>query len=765
MAYATKYYIDHYSNAGIRYYVRLQKDGYSGSASRLKLTKGGLTIDYDLKDWDETVMVMSSKLNILNDASNWYAYEDLFTLEDKEFKILIDASYNGQNVKLFDGWINSSPVVQKYLNNSVINITGSNFIQKMDKLSPPIINTQDASNGDTRSIIDLINGAVQLTGKIDPIYVNCTLEPSGGIIDSSTTLFNKCGLNPTIFMDDNANRESGLDMVADILTPFNSYLYWWNGAWYAERYADLCPSTGNKGYVKYTYATADVSYWYSDKGVYTPINEPSINLPISSIDSSVVFGGASQTISMIPGLEFLEISLDESECLNLTVNDFTGIQGGSFPSVHYPPYKKWNASRFTTPTTGTGWHFPGYTATLLLSTSTGYSFEESYNIKWTADSSAIGLYRTGPGKPYSGIQNSILRWGVPSRWAGGVFQENNKHYAGLSTRFKVSLYNEETKLNIKWKFLPISVGSGGPKAWDYKCYWTLRAPTGSYWIVYNEDSDIWEYKYSNTLADYVNTIEVTGPDLNEAGYADIAVDIPIGDVSGWVNTGDKDLIFSILGEDIRKTATTTWNTSNYVLFAGYGDVFITGQSGIDKANNKIIAQLNKNVLNSKKIQMKIYDTSSLMLDNGVQTASNFSTRTSLWKEHGKTTARSLVEWYIHDRYMLYNRNRREISGNIIYPGYLKPMSCWYDINDPSTRKYVLTGYTYKIDEDSYNCTWLEYDNNSVINITGAGQRPDTLVDPRSTRDRSAGTTTGTVRSVGDRTVPTSTSTTRTSRRI
>jgi hypothetical protein len=116
-----------------------------------------------------------------------------------------------------------------------------------------------------------------------------------------------------------------------------------------------------------------------------------------------------------------------------------------------------------------------------------------------------------------------------------------------------------------------------------------------------------------------------------------------------------------------------------------------------------------------------------MIDNGIQTGSAYQYRTNYWKESSGSTYRSLVDWYIHDRYQLYNRNRRELSGDVRYLGYLKPLSMWNDTYDPSLRQYILTSYDYDLDSDIYKCTWLEYDNNSVITINGTGEAPPPTV--------------------------------------
>jgi len=246
--------------------------------------------------------------------------------------------------------------------------------------------------------------------------------------------------------------------------------------------------------------------------------------------------------------------------------------------------------------------------------------------------------------------------------------------------------------------------------------------------------DEWEYVSTSTFDDYSMYRVVNGGDLNEQGYATISVDIPIGDVSGWVTSGTKDLIFQIHGEQMKKNSDAEFSNPNYWPFmAAYGDVYITGESGLGDQDNKILAELNSNVLNSMAVNFKIYDTPSLYLDNGIQTGSRFQTRTNLWKEEDDDEYRSLVEHYIHDRYQLYNKSRRELAGTLHYTGYLKPMSAWIDNYPPDPRKYILSSYTYNVAEDTYNCNWLEYDNNSDVVLTNAGTRPSTLVDPARTR--------------------------------
>jgi len=785
MAYVTKYYLQHISNNGIPYYVQLQRDGFTGDPSRLYFADGGLEISNQLGAWEDSIQTSVAKMSILNDNADFYEYEDLFTLEDKEYKVRVDASYNGVNKTVFDGWINSSPVSQNYYNNSIINLTGSNFISRMDKLTPYILNSTDASDGDAKSMIDLINSSLQLTGKRDDIYVNNRLEPSAGLIGNTTTMFNRAALNPQLFWDDNENKQSGSDIIKSILSPFNCYLYWYDSNWYIERYRDLFPSNFQKKYVKYN---VDSSYGFDSTGTYLLTTDASYVLPVSECNSGMVFTGSSQTISMIPGLEFLEITLDEAPTLNLTINDFSNIERHYSPSLQYPEYKGWCATSYNY--TGSASHdFPGYIADGVdTDCSIGYGFVKTGIIKYPSapPCSTPITGKLGPGDAFSGIDNALIRFGAPMYiYNSGADEKWDPTVAGFSTRIKYTIKSEEAKLNFSWKFKPMHINECSSveidvRSYDYKCHYMMRPLEsgigGAIWIMHNEDYDYWYKAASSVFDTYAQTVIINGADLDDYGVGEIKVEIPIGDVSGYLpNGGDGEMIFIIGMEKIKKSSDSNWrswvfgdrHSGSYIcdqplasqqpqfcLMAAYGDVQITADDGGEDEDTKILCQINSNVANTQKVTFNVFDTSSLSLDNGPRTGglpyNRYSERTTLWAEEDDNTVwRSIVDWYIHDRFQLYYRNRREIHGTLRYPGYLKPMSMWYDEYDPSTRRYILSSYTYNIGRDTYNCTWMEYDDSETISLSARQDgRPARTSIPSSGRTSrtSTRTTTTTTRS-------------------
>jgi len=709
MAWVEKYYIEHISNGGVQYRVSIKKEDFVGSARRLYLLgNGALDIDYKHEGWFKPIIGQSCSITVLNDSDNWYDLEDLATLDEKEFLITVDATLGSEHITLFEGHIQSDVVTQKYLKNSYIQFTASNLVSKLSNVYPSIIDTPGKE-----SIINVINHTLQLTGKTDEIYVNNKLDPSGITITNNRSCFNVCGVDTEAFWENNIEKTPGLNILNEILTTFDSYLYWYDKKWYIQRYADIWTSDSSKHWINYH---PDVSYVYNTDASSISIPESSINLPISDF-TNAAFTGRTQQVSMIPGLKYLEIEMKNEPYLNLTTNTFKGITGADLvPEVMYPSVRKWNAYRAENPFDGKGWNFPGYGyGGLFGNASQGYLLNEQ------------GTFFQGtqyPGMQYQNITSAIYRSGVPQYYhtTTGAYQYTDIDRASLCTRFKMTIGDEKaydpsigksTMLNLKWKYGIVAPGSGGPQAWDYKCNYFLRVPPGNRFIHYNDSKQYWEYK--TTFKDASNYVVVNGADVGKNGVAEINIDVPIGDVSGWtLANGDYEVIFGILGEKTRKTGTVPWPANYFNPWAWYGDVQISANSGLQ--NNRVLAEINSKALTKEVVKMSLFDIKNLNYRNGIFYDSGYEKRTDYWQDKDMTDYHTLAEWLIHDRFQLYNRNRRKIEGTLRYVGFLKPFSMWVDTYDPCTRKYILTDYTYSPGEDSYKCSWLEYDNSETVNL-------------------------------------------------
>jgi hypothetical protein len=708
MSYNEKYFTEHFTTSGIPYRVSIKKDNYIGPTRRLYLMGNNpCKVDQKHDGWFSPILGNSLSLSILNDATtNWYDLEDICTLDEKEFMITLDVSYNSGSVQQFDGFINSNIVTQKYANNSVINLTASNYVSKLTNIYPPSINTLGK-----QSLIDIINETLKLTGKEDNIRVLCTLEPSGTTLTETNSCFNLCGIDSEAFWKNNVDRNNGLEILTQILTTFDCYLYWWDGNWYIERYADMWTTDGSKHYVEYK---SNNSYGFSDDASSIYLFEPSINLPISNFTNNNAFLGGSQSISMIPGLQFLEINTKLDEYINLTNPDLSRISGQSYaPEAMYPDIRGWWGYRtdsYTPPSTG--WHFPGYRYG-FLDGSSGFAFD--WETIWLFYPTTYS-YSTGPGAPYKTISNAIRRQGVPQYYSGGIYDHSDKHRASLSTRFKMTIENENTVLNLKWKFASPFPGSGGVQNWDHRCWYLLRVPPGNRFIRYDADKDFWVY--GTSIADGSSNITVSGPDFDpNTAVAELSVTVPVGDVSGWtLGYGDFDIIFTLMGEDIKTVAESSFTPrlGQFPVWAYYGDFEFSANSGLQ--DSRITGVFNNKTLNKESVSLKIFDINNINYRNGIFYDNEYNTRTTLWTDKDNVNFYPLNKWLLHDRFQLYNKNRREITGDLKFTSPLKPFRMFYDTYDPSVRKYLNTDYTYNVAEDGYDCTFPEYDNTEQVNL-------------------------------------------------
>ena len=709
MAYATKY-VAHFQSVGnITTTVQLQKDGWAGGVTEIYLALKGLKIDYKWSDWGKPIIGQSCSLTIQNDAS-FYKLDDIMTLEEREFKILVDSSTaGGENIRLFNGWINSDVVSSKYLDKNIINITGSNYVDKLKNTHAPIVDKIQRT-----SMINVLGRTLALTGKDASIRINNTLDPSlSGVDWDVRTCFNVCGIDTENFWKNNEERDDGTKTIEKILTPLDSYLYIWDDVWYCERYADAWVNDGSMHYVEYV--TTDASYGSSSNATNVRYNDVSTRLPVDCSTSDITFLGGSQTMSMIPGLQTLEIKADQKEYLNVTRNDFSEIENRALvPDVTYPDDREWNCY-WTDDGPPTGWQFPGYKWD-VLSPSIGYSYFKPTDVSDLSPAQlAVGPF---PGNTYQSISNAIYRYGAPQYWSGGVYQYNNKDRASLSTAFRITVEDEGTTLKINWKFAPIAM-NGGYDSWDYRCRYSIRATPAGHFLYHNLDDDIWQME--SNVADASNWVEVlgaNGDDFGDDGVAEVEVSIPISDVSGYaddVGWGDRKFVFNIMGEDIRQYDESEYRTfSAYPSFAYYGDVVISITG--NKNANSFVTEINKNVLDEKKITYEIFDIDSLNYRNGIFTGSSFTTRTEYWTDRDALQYQNLIEWGLSDRWRLYFKNRRKFVADFNYAGFIKPMTMWYDDYDSSTRNYLLMSYTYYPGEDIYKGSWYEYDNTETINL-------------------------------------------------
>ncbi len=671
MAYTTKYIAKIFgkpklpgsalTGSGLTGIMYIQQDGYIGYVKpQLKLKDLEIKTDFD--DWFNPIIQQQCTFQIFNDSSDLYYYDDLMTMNEKEFKVIIDASMPSSptNVRLFEGFINTNTINTKYTWNTPITFTASNYLNMLDKVHPDIIDDVSVSRN---SLIDIINQCLLQTGKTSDIYVNNTLDP-GINMPGNKTVFNVCGVDNELFWKNNYDRESSKKIIETILRTLDSYIYWWNGNWYIVRYNDAWDNDGTFNYKIY-YDTSTYNY----NSICPSINlyEPSTNLNDLNIGKNTYGRG------IIPGFKEFTVNLNEKLYLNMANPYFfaTSFEGTS--AVPYPAIRGWQ-----------------------------------YNTNNVTDAIRVIERST---TPFKEIQNcvKIMTWG----WAwsnddGWGTNDYLKGY-GIATRFLATVTDSSegpTELNIKWKWNNAS-SPGCSSYWKnshckgYRIWYYLRNPIGNYYIMYDEENDKW-YRAAATAENAAQYIDIGSDAVNQdTGTAECSVTIPLSDVSGGV-FGDQEYVVGLSQGQYNFDGTYNWELYNRL-----GDVEIT--LSVPKQDNVYKFEINSKVLNTESTDLDLFDISNLNYKNGLYTGPSFATRTESWTDKDKLQYYPLCKWLGVSRFSLYHKSRTKLSGVcLVNNKFLKPFSMFWDSRDPSTRKFLLTSYTFKPFEDKYDCEWTEY---------------------------------------------------------
>ena len=51
--------------------------------------------------------------------------------------------------------------------------------------------------------------------------------------------FQRCTVAKEVFWKNSHDRKGSVEVIEEVLKPFNSYLYWWDNSWRIERYNDI----------------------------------------------------------------------------------------------------------------------------------------------------------------------------------------------------------------------------------------------------------------------------------------------------------------------------------------------------------------------------------------------------------------------------------------------------------------------------------------------------------------------------------------------
>lgn len=666
MAYNLRYYVPWSSKETQGYVYIYQFDGTDPSI-KLTLLEDGITINTTFNDWNEPILQQNAQVTILNDKNDFFELLPLLEAEEGEYKIKIVETDPSRHT-YFEGYLNSDVIEQTYLKNAPIRLVASNYISKLKDVTPARIENLQIS-----SLIDTVSDTLKLIGDDSSIFVNISLCPSmaSNQKNANNTIMNLCSLNDELFWKDNVGRDSGLEILNKILKPFDSYLYWWDGNYYIERYDDLW--TYPQTFVKYR---TDVSYGYSSYG--TGVNRTDVSQNIFSIDHIE----RGQTISFIPGLNKIEISLNPANLNSMVRNWWDPVVDSSSETQLPQPYGSWLA-----------WseYVGGKAGTMRYQN--------------------LGQYKT--------INNSLVRIGYPID--DGPLNDQYPYTHGLSSSFRMTVPDAssgDTTLNLTWKWTPYSTkGDAMSSSLKYRTGFLLEIrnheSTGGLYLKYLPDENVWTTTSSRALNQGFNPTYVDGSTMESPFINEMSISIPMLDISTAAFTsleGDYTMVFTI---------GPTKSSANGITYDGVysevvGDVNVSVSQPSDA--NLITGTVSNKFLNKKNISLDLYGVDNFNQKNGIWTLGGSAQRhvTGLWYDRS-LTYHTLEEKLMISKWKLYQKTRQTITSTIKTTNFLKPFSAWYDEFQP-TKKYVLVGYNFIPTHFEYQCVWNEFGTDTSVNL-------------------------------------------------
>jgi len=619
MSYGIKYQTE-WSSENINGHLYIDKKDYVGEPDNIVLSNV-TSINRSFDNWEDHIIGSTLEFEIFNDKTDYFDLIELMTATERQFRVRVVTT---ESLKLFEGFLNVDTIVQKYFNKQIIRLVASSYLSKLKHTVPTSLN--ELKN---MTFIDIIDEILRLTGGEFNIRVNASLYANDDALDTGQTLFNKNGFFTEAFWKNNVDKKNSLEILKSILNTFNCYLYWWDGYWYIEHFNDLW-STPKVYYVEYT---SGVSYDPTDAGSTGDFSRSVDNV------GDLAFIRMSQELSMIPGNKLIRINanVDDGLLLNLTINDFSNVESIS-GVVPYPGLRTWQK----------------------------WGNDDMYLV-WVDD------------VVYNNISTAILRqlWKGGVTYDGGEWTYDNdliEWHRGLYTRFECSVF-ETTKLDVKFKFgikedSFIFDFTGNLEDYEFRFSWYLRHPTGNYYVIYNEETEVWERVNSNE-AGALQFIKKDGSDFDPDNMTvEVSFNVPVGEIAELI--GDQNFVLCIGTEEIIIKSSIP---SSYLpaKFCYYGDVFITVNSELQ--NDVIEGSINTDFLNKKEIDMDLFDIQNKNYKNGVLRGNDLDISTENWTLDG-VNYYTLVEWMLINKFKMYNVSRQKISGSVYSTSILRPLQLY-----------------------------------------------------------------------------------------
>ncbi len=695
-------------------YVNIYKKDYYGSTSPLTIPRNGLEISVDTKEYFDPFISTSISINIVNNKTNFYELDDLFSISDLEYRVQV-GKYDTSTV-YFNGFIPCDVVEQKWLKNGIVNLNATCNLNRLDQYTPTIL-----ANKGIYKLIDIIKNCLSFTNLDLPIYINCTLREVSKTVGTNTC-FDQTLIDADVFYKNNIEIEDCKSVLEKILTTYSCFIYYYNDAWYIERLKDV--GTQPKNYIKYL-----------TNGTVTDVEDPNTHL---TIQSGFICKDQSQQIAYKPGLKKIELSLQE-QTYNLTnyyYNDITVKNDTDTIETEDASIKYWNINEDIDSSiiTNFSWSRGSNNKNIIK---TGLHTHNTLDvINYNSPSTTPSIHSV-----FDNIDTNWVRWDEFT--AEQKYDSFRSSAIGLYTKIKIS-YNsdDQAKITLSLKFaLPQAFLGMVYDGWSnfflaqydgnhnfyvrfFLYYKSGPLSSDRWWVIYNKEEEIYQIVNQTDIAagSYIPAIIAKSINFDSftdklAQFTEFTTDILLDSEIKSITGDNPEFILGICGLGYNWPqycieGSYDYDTCNFSFKENYfGDIIVSVDN--EKDNNLIIGEINNDFVNVEQDDIYLYDSLNYNILNGLLKDSSYNHTTTWYDSFNPTTYLPITKFIIEDRFQIYNKVRRELNSDFYSTSFIKP----FTLIDPSilNKTFYANGFKYNLDSHTYkNMNLKEYVGNDNI---------------------------------------------------
>lgn len=678
--YGLKYQSDFYNIFKKLVSVKIYKQDYV-DPTVYQIRTSQVTVNSNYQDDNTPIIGTGAKVVIIADTSYLLYLEDLLLSYERQFMLTLE--YN--SVIVYRGYSICDLNERQLLPFAEVTMQFVDYVRRLEGVYASCLKTIS----DKTDILTLINEFIAQTTLNFPLYVNSTLFEENMNKGATDVWLSQIKVQNAVYFENNWKYDNIYDSVNKALQTFSAFIYSFEDKWIIERQEDIL-RTGN---------------WVLIDGIgFSTI--ASLKQEYNKQDGDFQYINTSQIIEYDSGLHTLTLRLKDKLLDSLVFNNFKTnmLTSPDLPTGNSLTLNTWYRSEniLTNPVVSMLWQ-KNMINNYLQYFSTYYTYGLYY--KFTVQFNRNSQLTDSSGHyPYADAAVLYVNYKASTgRDMSDVFK--------VETRFLLRISGGT--LDGYWLQKASSIGQGE------LLYLYPPSPNGPY-----QSDDPANFCYNKTVFDCQDT-------RNIDWEVNFSIDLSRTRCVVYVGTGGsynlydsfeqligyedyQDFILMVLPS--RFANTSSEQPSSHMLENDVvGDFAVTITA--EKIMNCINFYLNENFIKTEEIDLYLFDLPNINYANGLLEA-NGTTLTRLWTSAKSTDPIPLYEVYGKCKFRKYGRTIHRLKGKILCDKVLKIFSILTDDNilgeSSSDIKFILNGYTWDLNEGTYDIEAEEYTDEDIL---------------------------------------------------